>query len=94
MNDAYCKHLFDNRHGTGQSVWDGSRTTNLLIAGKTVVVAGFAGAAAAWPPGRLGAQVIRRNGRCGPGKAVEGYRVMPVLEAPLLATFYYGYGPA
>ena len=39
VNDADCKHLFDNRYGTGQSVWDGiNRTTNLIVAGKTVVV--------------------------------------------------------
>ena len=42
VNDAKCKHLFDNRYGTGQSVWDGiNRTTNLIVAGKTVVVAGY-----------------------------------------------------
>ena len=42
VNDAYCKYLFDNRYGTGQSVWDGiNRTTNLVVAGKTVVVAGY-----------------------------------------------------
>ena len=41
VNDADCKHLFDNRYGTGQSVWDGiMRTTNLNVAGSTVVVAG------------------------------------------------------
>ena len=42
VNDADCKHLFDNRYGTGQSTWDGiNRTTNLIVAGKTVVVAGY-----------------------------------------------------
>ena len=42
VNDADCKHLFDNRYGTGQSVWDGiNRTTNLIVAGKRVVVAGY-----------------------------------------------------
>ena len=42
INDADCKHLFDNRYGTGQSTLDGiMNTTNLLIAGKTVVVAGY-----------------------------------------------------
>ncbi len=42
VNDALCKYLFDNRYGTGQSVWDGIlRTTNLVIAGKEVVVAGY-----------------------------------------------------
>ena len=50
VNDAYCKYLFDNRYGTGQSSWDGiMRTTNLAVAGKTVVVAGYAGAARALP---------------------------------------------
>ena len=42
VNNADCKHLFDNRYGTGQSVWDGiNRTTNLIVAGKYVVVAGY-----------------------------------------------------
>ena len=42
VNNAMMKHLFDNRYGTGQSVWDGiNRTTNLIVAGKTVVVAGY-----------------------------------------------------
>jgi adenosylhomocysteinase len=42
VNDAYMKYLFDNRYGTGQSVWDGiNRTTNLVAAGKTVVVVGY-----------------------------------------------------
>ena len=41
-NDAYCKYLFDNRYGTGQSSWDGiMRTTNMSVAGRTVVVAGY-----------------------------------------------------
>ena len=42
VNDARCKFLFDNRYGTGQSVWDGiNRTTNLIVSGKNVVVAGY-----------------------------------------------------
>ena len=42
VNNAQCKYLFDNRYGTGQSVWDGiNRTTNLIVAGKDVVVAGY-----------------------------------------------------
>ena len=42
VNDAACKHFFDNRYGTGQSVWNGiNRTTNLIVAGKDVVVAGY-----------------------------------------------------
>ena len=41
VNDAKCKHYYDNKYGTGQSVWDAiMHTTNLLVAGKTVVVAG------------------------------------------------------
>ena len=46
VNDAYCKYLFDNRYGTGQSSWDGiMRTTNLSVAGKTVSLLVMAGAA-------------------------------------------------
>lgn len=42
VNEGLCKHLFDNRFGTGQSAWDGIlRTTNLNVAGKVVVVAGY-----------------------------------------------------
>jgi len=42
VNDAYMKYLFDNRYGTGQSVWDAlMTTTNLNIAGKTVVLIGY-----------------------------------------------------
>ena len=42
VNDAYCKYLFDNRYGTGQSVWNGiNRTTNLIVAGKYTVIAGY-----------------------------------------------------
>jgi adenosylhomocysteinase len=61
VNDAYCKYLFDNRHGTGQSVWDGiMRTTNLLIAGKNVVVVGYGwcGKGVASRARGLGANVI------------------------------------
>ena len=61
VNDAMCKHLFDNRYGTGQSVWDGiSRTTNLIVAGKTVVVAGYGwcGKGVAMRAKGLGANVI------------------------------------
>ena len=89
----YCKHLFDNRHGTGQSVWDGTmRTTNLLIAGKTVVVAGFGwcGRGVAARAAGLGAQVIITE--TDPVRAleaaVEGYRVMPMLEAAPLGDIF------
>lgn len=61
VNNAKCKYLFDNRYGTGQSVWDGiNRTTNLIVAGKTVVVAGYGwcGKGVAMRAKALGAQVI------------------------------------
>lgn len=93
VNDAHCKYLFDNRYGTGQSVWDGiMRTTNLLIAGKTVVVAGFGwcGRGVALRAKGLGAQVIVTEVE--PVRAleaaVEGYRVMPMLEAAPLGDIF------
>ena len=61
VNDANCKHLFDNRHGTGQSSWDAiMNATNHLIAGKTVVVAGygFCGKGVALRARGLGANVV------------------------------------
>uniref|UniRef100_A0A7C3YG63 Adenosylhomocysteinase n=1 Tax=Geoglobus ahangari TaxID=113653 RepID=A0A7C3YG63_9EURY len=61
VNDAYTKYLFDNRYGTGQSTWDGVfRATNMLIAGKTVVVAGYGwcGRGIAIRARGLGARVI------------------------------------
>jgi adenosylhomocysteinase len=86
VNDAMCKYLFDNRYGTGQSVWDGiMRTTNLLIAGKTVVVSGFGwcGRGVAMRAAGLGANVIITEVE--PVHAleavVEGFRVMPMREA-------------
>jgi len=90
VNDAFCKHLFDNRHGTGQSVWDGiMRATNLVIAGKTVVVAGFGwcGKGVALRARGLGARVIVTE--VDPVKALEavmeGYEVRPLKEAAPLA---------
>lgn len=86
VNDARCKHLFDNRYGTGQSVWDGiMRTTNLLVAGKTVVVAGYGwcGRGVAMRARGLGARVVVCE--VDPVKALEaimdGFTVMPSLEA-------------
>jgi len=86
VNDADCKHLFDNRYGTGQSVWDGiMRTTNLSIAGKTVVVAGYGwcGKGVAMRARGLGAHVIVTE--INPIKAAEavfdGYQVQPMLAA-------------
>ena len=61
VNDAHSKYLFDNRYGTGQSVWDGfMRTTNILVAGKTVVIAGYGwcGRGAAMRARALGARVV------------------------------------
>lgn len=86
VNDALTKHLFDNRYGTGQSTWDGIlRTTNLLIAGKTVVVLGYGwcGKGVALRARGLGAQVIVCE--VDPVAACEavndGFRVLPSLEA-------------
>ena len=86
VNDAACKHFFDNRYGTGQSVWDGiNRTTNLIVAGKYVVVAGYGwcGKGVAMRAKGLGAKVIVTE--VDPVKAMEavmdGFRVMPMSEA-------------
>ena len=86
VNDADCKHLFDNRYGTGQSVWDGiMRTTNLVIAGKTVVVSGYGwcGKGIALRAKGLGARVIITE--INPVRAMEaamdGHSVMPMDDA-------------
>jgi adenosylhomocysteinase len=86
VNNADCKHLFDNRYGTGQSVWDGiNRTTNLIVAGKNVVVAGYGwcGKGVAMRAKGLGAQVIVTE--VDPIKAMEavmdGFSVMPMADA-------------
>ncbi|NLV85903.1 MAG: adenosylhomocysteinase [Clostridiales bacterium] len=86
VNDADCKYLFDNRYGTGQSVWDGvNRTTNLIIAGKTVVVAGYGwcGKGTALRAKGMGAKVVVTE--IDPIKAIEahmdGFEVMPMSEA-------------
>ena len=86
VNDADCKHLFDNRYGTGQSVWDGiNRTTNLIVAGQTVVVAGYGwcGKGVAMRAKGLGASVIVTE--VDPIKAMEavmdGFAVMPMKDA-------------
>ena len=85
-NDAYCKYLFDNRYGTGQSSLDGIiRTTNVSIAGRTVVVAGYGwcGKGVAMRAKGMGANVIVTE--VDPIKGVEavfdGFRVMPMVEA-------------
>lgn len=86
VNEADTKHLFDNRYGTGQSTVDGIiRATNVLLAGKTFVVAGYGwcGRGVASRARGLGAQVIVTE--VDPVKALEavmdGYRVMPMAEA-------------
>lgn len=93
VNEADCKHLFDNRYGTGQSVWDGiNRTTNLIIAGKNVVVAGYGwcGKGTAMRAKGLGARVIVTE--VDPIRAIEanmdGFEVMPMREAARLGDFF------
>ena len=86
VNDARMKHLFDNRYGTGQSVWDSiMRNTNLIVASKTVVVAGYGwcGRGIAMRAAALGAQVIVTE--VDAVKAIEarmdGHTIMPMKEA-------------
>ena len=93
VNDADCKHLFDNRYGTGQSVWDGiMRTTNLVVAGKYVVVSGYGwcGKGVAMRAKGLGASVIVTE--IDPIKAMEavmdGFKVMPMVEAAKIGDFF------
>ncbi|MDR2558184.1 MAG: adenosylhomocysteinase [Oscillospiraceae bacterium] len=86
VNDADCKHLFDNRYGTGQSVWDGiNRTTNLIVAGKNVVIAGYG-----WCGKGVAARALGQNAsviitEIDPIKAMEavmdGFKVMTMNEA-------------
>ncbi len=93
VNDADCKHLFDNRYGTGQSVWDGiNRTTNLIVAGKNVVVAGYGwcGKGVSLRAKGLGARVIVTE--VDPVKAIEavmdGFDVMPMRAAAAVGDFF------
>ena len=93
VNDACCKYLFDNRYGTGQSVWDGvNRTTNLIVAGKNVVVAGYGwcGKGVAMRAKGLGAKVIITE--IDPVKAIEahmdGFEVMPMADAAPLGEIF------
>ncbi len=93
VNNAQCKHFFDNRYGTGQSVWDGiNRTTNLIVAGKTVVVAGYGwcGKGVAMRAKGLGAKVIVTE--IDPVKAIEavmdGFEVMPMKQAAAYGDFF------
>jgi adenosylhomocysteinase len=93
VNDADTKHFFDNRYGTGQSTVDGIiRATNVLIAGKTVVVAGYGwcGKGVAMRMRGLGAQVIVTE--IDSVKALEavmdGFRVMPMAQAASLGDLF------
>ncbi|MBQ0059284.1 MAG: adenosylhomocysteinase [Lachnospiraceae bacterium] len=93
VNNAQCKFLFDNRYGTGQSVWNGiNRTTNLIVAGKKVVVAGYGwcGKGVAMRAKGLGAGVIGTE--IDPIKATEaimdGFDVMPMAEAAKVGDFF------
>ncbi|MEE0741671.1 MAG: adenosylhomocysteinase [Emergencia sp.] len=93
VNDADCKHLFDNRYGTGQSVWDSiMRNTNLIIAAKTVVVVGYGwcGRGIAMRAASLGAKVIVTE--VNPVKAIEakmdGYDVMTMEKAAPLGDIF------
>lgn len=93
VNNAKCKYLFDNRYGTGQSVWDGiNRTTNLIVAGKTVVVAGYGwcGKGVSMRAKGLGAQVVVTE--VDAVKAMEavmdGFTVLPMEEAAEIGDFF------
>ncbi len=93
VNDADCKHLFDNRYGTGQSTLDGiMNTTNLILAGKTVVVAGYGwcGKGIAMRAKGMGAVVIVTE--IDPVKAIEavmdGFKVLTMDEAAPLGDLF------
>ena len=93
VNDADCKHMFDNRYGTGQSVWDGiCRTTNLIVAGIYVVISGYGwcGKGVTLRAKGLGAKVIVTE--TDPVRALEavmdGYEVMPMAEAAKIGDIF------
>jgi len=93
VNDAQTKYLFDNRYGTGQSTIDGiTRATNILWAGKKVVVCGYGwcGHGLALRAGGLGSQVIVTEVE--PVRALEaamdGYQVMPIAEAARIGDIF------
>ena len=93
VNDADCKHLFDNRYGTGQSTLDGiMNSTNLIIAGKTVVIAGYGwcGKGMAMRAKGMGAIVVVTE--FDPIKALEatmdGFTVMPMDEAAKIGDLF------
>ena len=93
VNDAKAKHYYDNKYGTGQSVWDGiMHTTNLVVAGKTVVVAGYGwcGKGVAMRARGMGAEVIVTE--VDPFKALDatmnGFRVMTMDQAAPLGDIF------
>jgi len=93
VNDSQTKHFFDNRYGTGQSTLDGViRATNMLVAGKTVVVVGYGwcGKGAAMRARGLGASVVVTE--INPVKAIEavmdGFQVMPISEAAKIGDLF------
>ncbi len=93
VNDAFTKHLFDNRYGTGQSTWDSiMRNTNLTVAGKVAVVCGYGwcGKGVAMRAKGLGARVIITE--VDPVKALEalmdGFEVMRISQAAKIGDFF------
>jgi len=93
VNNAQTKHMFDNRYGTGQSTLDGIvRATNVLLAGRTLVVAGYGwcGRGIASRAAGMGAHVVVTE--VDPRKAIEavmdGYRVMPMTEAAKIGDIF------
>lgn len=93
VNNAKCKYMFDNRYGTGQSVWDAiDRTTNLIVAGKKVVVAGYGwcGKGIAMRAKGLGARVIvtETDAIRALEAVMDGFDVMPMTEAATHGDFF------
>ena len=93
VNDAMTKHFFDNRYGTGQSTIDGIvRATNILLAGKTVVVAGYGwcGRGFARRASGMGANVVVTEVSPLPAleAVMDGYRVMPMVEAAKIGDIF------
>ncbi|MCI8594880.1 MAG: adenosylhomocysteinase [Oscillospiraceae bacterium] len=93
VNDAKAKHYYDNKYGTGQSVWDGiMHTTNLIVAGKTVVVAGYGwcGKGVAMRAKGMGADVVVCE--VDPFKALDatmqGFKVMPMDAAAAIGDIF------
>lgn len=93
VNNAETKHMFDNRYGTGQSTLDGIvRATNVLLAGRTIVVAGYGwcGRGIASRAAGMGAHVIvtEVDSRKAIEAVMDGYRVMPMTEAAKIGDIF------